>query len=672
MAPCMFSFSRQGVFVLLSLLLLATGVVTATTSSTTSSADDEVASSSSIISNNNMNKTFLLGVSVDNTTAVVTAPASATTLSTTAKEDLDEVVTSTTLKDIVCSPSMSDQFSSLCNLFNETTDLRKKIVNSNDGIFSSRLSVGSSAEIDWKINSNEQFTLFAPVNTAFNGQSLDVLLPPGLSIDDFLSTHVVQRSLSPFELSRNCGTSIPTRFNGETTRTICGANGLPIYQVGEGNVNADRPQFIDRSVIRRFNGYIYGIDNFIRPSQFNNIPTNKPTNRPPTNRPPTNRPPTESQRPSLRPTLSRCASLCEAEGARKTRLRADTTATDFAEYIFDFNVNGKAGSTAGRIFGNDINCWDVSAVQNMQFAYGNNSNSDNRSFENRIDCWDVSSVTSFESMFFQSVFNGVISDWNVSSAVTFDGMFFLSDFNGVIRDWDVSSAVTFDVMFGASVFNGVISDWDVSSATNFGGMFAENNAFNGVISDWNVSSATSFEIMFAVNNVFNGNISDWNVSSATSFEGMFGDSVFNGNISDWDVSSATNFGGMFAENNAFNRDINDWDVSSATSFEGMFQENDAFNRDISKWNVKSGTSFQSMFELSVFNRDISRWNVKSGTTFKNMFLSAKKFQQNLCAWGKRMRNTASVNSMFKNSGCVNKKTPTSPFAESKRFCETCE
>ena len=619
MAPCMFSFSRQGVFVLLSLLLLATGVVTATTSSTTSSADDEVASSSSIISNNNMNKTFLLGVSVDNTTAVVTAPASATTLSTTAKEDLDEVVTSTTLKDIVCSPSMSDQFSSLCNLFNETTDLRKKIVNSNDGIFSSRLSVGSSAEIDWKINSNEQFTLFAPVNTAFNGQSLDVLLPPGLSIDDFLSTHVVQRSLSPFELSRNCGTSIPTRFNGETTRTICGANGLPIYQVGEGNVNADRPQFIDNSIIRRFNGYIYGIDNFIRPSQFNNIPTNKPTNRPPTNRPPT-----ESQRPSLRPTLSRCASLCEAEGARKTRLRADTTATDFAEYIFDFNVNGKAGSTAGRIFGNDINCWDVSAVQNMQFAYGNNSNSDNRSFENRIDCWDVSSVTSFESMFEENL-----------------------------------------------VFNGVISGWNVSSATTFESMFAINNAFNGVISDWNVGSATSFESMFAFS-AFDRDINDWNVSSATSFEGMFGDSVFNGNISDWDVSSATNFGGMFAENNAFNRDINDWDVSSATSFEGMFQENDAFNRDISKWNVKSGTSFQSMFELSVFNRDISRWNVKSGTTFKNMFLSAKKFQQNLCAWGKRMRNTASVNSMFKNSGCVNKKTPTSPFAESKRFCETCE
>ncbi|OEU19493.1 hypothetical protein FRACYDRAFT_235550 [Fragilariopsis cylindrus CCMP1102] len=280
--------SRQGFFAYLLILFLAfssvdnitattaTIVAEATTTPTTTTEEkerksisfgtklsltiDKVSSSSmedEIVSNNDTDSSLDLDLDADNNYGnnVNFNETLATTRTISDVIENQNEQQFTTFEDIVCSSSMSDQFSMLCNLLKQTNDLGRSINGESDDTISSRLSVSSAIDIDWKINYNDPFTLFAPVNTAFDGQSLEILLPVGLSIADFLSTHIVNSAISPNELRRNCYANIPTRFAGETTTTLCTFDGrnTPIYQVGEGNLFSDRPQFIGTGI--KINGY---------------------------------------------------------------------------------------------------------------------------------------------------------------------------------------------------------------------------------------------------------------------------------------------------------------------------------------------------------------------------------------------------------------------------------
>ena len=60
---------------------------------------------------------------------------------------------------------------------------------------------------------------------------------------------------------------------------------------------------------------------------------------------------------------------------------------------------------------------------------------------------DVSRVTDMNSMLWNSVFNGDISQWDVSNVTDMEEMFSFSKFNGDISQWDVSNVTNKSKMF---------------------------------------------------------------------------------------------------------------------------------------------------------------------------------------------------------------------------------
>ena len=128
----------------------------------------------------------------------------------------------------------------------------------------------------------------------------------------------------------------------------------------------------------------------------------------------------------------------------------------------------------------------ISIIEKYIKIFGDNCN---------LNWIDVSNVTDMSYMFYDSNFNGDISQWNVSNVTVMCEMFYASKFTGDISQWNVSNVTDMPCMFMFSKFNGNISQWNVSNVINMTSMFYDSN-FNGDISNWDVSNVTDKYKMF--------------------------------------------------------------------------------------------------------------------------------------------------------------------------------
>ena len=215
---------------------------------------------------------------------------------------------------------------------------------------------------------------------------------------------------------------------------------------------------------------------------------------------------------------------------------------------------------------------------------------------------DTSNVTNMKKLFWETEFNGDISQWNVSNVTDMTAMFCSQKdsfyaFNGDLNNWDVSNVTTMENMFmGACGANPSISKWDVSNVKDMYQMFAWNQKFDDDISNWNVGNVRNMALMFYESG-FNGDLSKWDVSKVQDMHGMFSSSSFkgnNGSLNNWNVSNVTNMRGMF-RSTFFNSDISNWDVSNVIHMDGIFY-NSTFNKDISNWDINPVANTKDMFD----------------------------------------------------------------------------
>ena len=72
---------------------------------------------------------------------------------------------------------------------------------------------------------------------------------------------------------------------------------------------------------------------------------------------------------------------------------------------------------------------------------------------------DTSEITDMSYLFYESKFNGDISQWNVSNVKNMNNMFYRSYFNGDISKWDVSNVEYMYNMFYNSPLQKNLPKW---------------------------------------------------------------------------------------------------------------------------------------------------------------------------------------------------------------------
>ena len=122
--------------------------------------------------------------------------------------------------------------------------------------------------------------------------------------------------------------------------------------------------------------------------------------------------PAETEKPSNSLPVTESCSCTSLQGVQ---VPASFSSVEFAAAIEAYLRNG------GSVFGNDINCWDVSLVKDMTSAFQGQP-----SFNEPLNCWNVSSVTSMSKMFKGATsFNQDLCSWSdqVPDSVAVSKMF---------------------------------------------------------------------------------------------------------------------------------------------------------------------------------------------------------------------------------------------------------
>jgi hypothetical protein len=226
-------------------------------------------------------------------------------------------------------------------------------------------------------------------------------------------------------------------------------------------------------------------------------------------------PPPTSAPTEVNPFFRFCNILCsQTPGARKDPVNVNGLAFQAAvsQYIAD---------PSSSPYGTQINCWDVSRVTDMSFAF-----SSQPSFNSPIQCWNVSNVRTMENLFDGAInFNQPLENWQVGNVERTTEMFEnAARFNQSLANWDVSKVVDMTYMFsGAESFNQPLASWKVSNAAFLTGMFRAATSFNQPLAAWNVSNAQDISSMFLGAFSFDQNLCPWSVSvrRGTNVEGMF-------------------------------------------------------------------------------------------------------------------------------------------------------
>jgi hypothetical protein len=120
---------------------------------------------------------------------------------------------------------------------------------------------------------------------------------------------------------------------------------------------------------------------------------------------------------------------CDVPGAKGIPVSNDEFKQAIEEYWLAFPHKSP--------YGNVMNCWDVSSVTDMSYAF-----SCLPTFNERLDCWDVSNVKTMEGMFYAAdAFNQPLGRWDISNVVNMDYMFSRAKaFNQDFCNWPYTAA----------------------------------------------------------------------------------------------------------------------------------------------------------------------------------------------------------------------------------------
>jgi surface protein len=226
--------------------------------------------------------------------------------------------------------------------------------------------------------------------------------------------------------------------------------------------------------------------------------------------------------------------------------------------------------------------------------------------------------------------------------------------------WNTSQVTDMSQAFKDVVnFNQPIDSWDTSANTDMSDMFLGAESFNQPINSWKTSAVIDMGSMFWYAKSFNQPVDSWKTSAVTDMGKMFWRAEsFNQPVDSWKTSSVQHMSGMFRYAESFNQPVGSWKTSAVTSMSGMFRGAESFNQPIGSWETSAVTDMRWVFfKAESFNQQIDSWNTAAATSMSKMFLGAESFNQCLSTWVDKIGETATLDSMFDESGCPNQGDP---------------